>query len=528
VANTIYGYSVKASFLTDQSLADSNFDTGYRNSAPNAALEASPASGNPPLTVNFDASGSADPDGGSITLYEWDFDGDGTYDFNGTSPTAQHIYDKQGTITAMVRVTDDESSTATATKQISVSGWAHTWGASSNEVLRATAIDNAGVVYAIGDMDDGTQSDVLLVKYDASGALVWHKTWGDNGANDHATSLVVDFAGNIFIGGYTDSYGEGAEDMLLLKYNSSGVLLWQKVWGGSNNERAYAVAAGGTGDVFLVGYSNGFGSGNDDVVVVQFTGGGSVILQKVWDGGGNERATCAVNDASTLYIGGYTSSFGAGGEDTLLLTLDNLGNVQWQKVWGGASNDRALAIKLYGTDLYLAGSTASYGAGGSDGLLLKYDSAGVLQWQKTWGGAADDSLASLTLDTGGNVFLAGESSSVNPGNVHAAVLKLDSAGAFIYDKAWHSGATSRANSLALNFAGILVLAGQAVNSSGGVWSTPGETAADITGSTSNVTGALTNISGVMANITSTESSPTGTLDAGGGGTDSLVLKLGPS
>jgi hypothetical protein len=81
--------------------------------------------------------------------------------------------------------------------------------------------------------------------------------------------------------------------------------------------------------------------------------------------------------------------------------------------------------------------------------------------------------------------------------------------------------------VALNFAGALVLAGQSVNSFGGVWSIPGETLADVTGSISDVSGVPTSVSGVMADVTSTENSPAGVLDAGGGGMDSLVLKLGP-
>jgi hypothetical protein len=527
LANQVYNYHATATYLTDESLTYSNDDTGYRNTPPLVDLQATPASGNPPLIVDFDASGSSDPDGGSIALYEWDFDGDGTYDFNGASPTVQHVYDKQGVFTAGLRITDNENSTATATKQISVSGWAHSWGTSAGEILRATALDISGQIFAVGDEDDGTQSDVLLVKYDTNGSLVWHKTWGDNGANDHATSLAVDFAGNVFIAGFTDSYGEGGEDMLLLKYNSSGTLLWQKTWGEASNERALGITAGGTGDVFLVGFSNSFSMAGSDVAIVQFSGGGSVTLQKVWDGGSIESATCAISDASSLYIGGYTDSFGAGASDALLLSLDNLGNLQLQKVWGGSGEDRALAIELSGTDVYLSGSTASYGAGGVDGLLLKYTTAGGLLWQKTWGGTADETLASLALDSGGNVFLAGESGSVNPGDVYAALLKLDNTGAFMYDKAWHSGTTSRALGLVLNFAGSAVLAGQAVNSASGVWSVPGEALADVTGTGSDVTGTLSNVSGVMADVTGTEDSPAGTVDTGGGSFDSLVLKLGP-
>ncbi len=76
---------------------------------PIADLTADKTQGLPTLTVNFDASGSFDPDGGSIVKFEWDFDGDGTYDLDsGSDPTVQHVYGDAGTYEATVRVTDDE------------------------------------------------------------------------------------------------------------------------------------------------------------------------------------------------------------------------------------------------------------------------------------------------------------------------------------------------------------------------------------------------------------------------------------
>lgn len=85
--------------------------SGFRipGSQPIADLNADKTIGLPPLTVNFDASGSSDPDGGDIVKFEWDFDGDGNYDLDsGDVSTVQHIYSTPGIYTVTVRVTDDE------------------------------------------------------------------------------------------------------------------------------------------------------------------------------------------------------------------------------------------------------------------------------------------------------------------------------------------------------------------------------------------------------------------------------------
>jgi PKD repeat protein len=91
-----------------------------RGDAPTADLQASPISGNPPLNVSFNASGSTDPDG-PIAKYEWDWQGDGVFDYDsGATPTASHSYAQDGIYAATVRVTDQSGLTARASATIAV------------------------------------------------------------------------------------------------------------------------------------------------------------------------------------------------------------------------------------------------------------------------------------------------------------------------------------------------------------------------------------------------------------------------
>lgn len=91
------------------------------NQPPVADLTADPTGGEPPLVVDFDASGSYDPDG-SITLVEWDFDGNGTFETDtGTNLTTQHTYSEMGEYDAAVRVFDDHNVSATDSVHITVS-----------------------------------------------------------------------------------------------------------------------------------------------------------------------------------------------------------------------------------------------------------------------------------------------------------------------------------------------------------------------------------------------------------------------
>jgi glucose/arabinose dehydrogenase len=88
------------------------------NQSPTASIAANPTTGSAPLTVQFDGTGSADPEGGALT-YAWDLDGDGSYD-DGTAQQVSFTYNTPGTYTAGLRVTDPQGASGTASVTITV------------------------------------------------------------------------------------------------------------------------------------------------------------------------------------------------------------------------------------------------------------------------------------------------------------------------------------------------------------------------------------------------------------------------
>ena len=112
--------------------------------------------------------------------------------------------------------------------------WAHTWGGASADSVSGIAVDPAsGAIYATGSTSSFGAGgvDVLLLKYDSSGSLVWSRTWGGPG-NESGNSVAVDGLGNVYVVGSTDSFGAGWYDALILKFDRSGNLLWSRTWGG--------------------------------------------------------------------------------------------------------------------------------------------------------------------------------------------------------------------------------------------------------------------------------------------------------
>jgi PKD repeat protein len=111
------------------------------NQAPIAVAGANPTTGNAPLTVQFDGSGSSDPDAGDTLSYAWDLDGDGQYD-DSTQVGPSYTYTSTGTFVASLRVTDSQGASATAAVTINVGNTAPT------ATITAPA---AGTTWRVGD-----------------------------------------------------------------------------------------------------------------------------------------------------------------------------------------------------------------------------------------------------------------------------------------------------------------------------------------------------------------------------------------
>lgn len=121
-------------------------------------------------TINFDASGSYDLDG-TIVLYEWDWESDGTYDFASTEPTASHTYSVPGTYTVTLKVTDNDGQTDTAedTKTILTEEDVHDVEAVSQTVTENTVLpgDMVDIYVTVHNPGDFTESFDLTCYYDS-------------------------------------------------------------------------------------------------------------------------------------------------------------------------------------------------------------------------------------------------------------------------------------------------------------------------------------------------------------------------
>jgi uncharacterized delta-60 repeat protein len=264
----------------------------------------------------------------------------------------------------------------------------------------------------------------------------WAKTYG--GPNwDEAYSIQQTTDGGYIVAGRTHSFGAGYADIWVLKLDPNGDVQWQKTYGGPDWDTAYSIQQTSDGGYIVAGMTESFGAGYADIWVLKLDSNGDVQWQKTYGGPGNDGAYSIRQTADGGYIVSGEYSFGAGYVDIWVLKLDSNGNVQWQKTYGGPDWDTAYSIQQTSDGGYIvAGWTASFGAGVSDLWVLKLDPNGNIQWQKTYGGSANDRAESIQQTTDGGYIVAGWTYSFGAGNFDMWVLKLDQNGNIQWQKTY--------------------------------------------------------------------------------------------
>ena len=256
-----------------------------------------------------------------------------------------------------------------------------TLGGSDNEFGESVAIDSADNAYVLGRTDStgAGSNDFLLAKYDSSGSIQWQRTLG-GASSDVGYSVAIDSADNVYVFGYTDSTGAGNYDFLLAKYNSSGSIQWQRTLGGLDGETGYSVAIDSADNVYVFGYTDSTGEGSNDFLLAKYNSSGSIQWQRVLGGFSSDIGeSVAIDSADNVYVLGRTSSTGAGFSDFLLAKYDSSGTIQWQRVLGGAGDESAHSVAIDSADnVYVFGITGSTGEGSNDFLLGVFPNDGSL------------------------------------------------------------------------------------------------------------------------------------------------------
>ncbi|MFX0026846.1 MAG: hypothetical protein ACFE8M_10555 [Candidatus Hermodarchaeota archaeon] len=291
--------------------------------------------------------------------------------------------------------------------------WTRTWGYNSttHNVCVRIASDSAGNIYLGGrTFFLTTNYDMALVKFDSSGNYQWNRTWDWLGDDpDMGYGVAVDSMDNIYLAGYSENWTTSYQGvyLTLLKYSSSGVLLWNQMWG-DPTAQGWAVAVDSLDNVY-VGAIIPTG-----VALVKFDSSGNYQWNRTAGFTSAEVGYLAVDSSDNIYITGGTYT-GGYGPNVFLLKYDSLGNFQWSQIWdGGGTPEVGYGVAIDSLDnIYVAGVieqglllNGSY-IPNSNTLLLKYDNSGSLQWNRTWDGGKNENGRVVAVDSSDDIYVGG-------------------------------------------------------------------------------------------------------------------------
>ena len=233
---------------------------------------------------------------------------------------------------------------------------------------------------AVGTLNNSLKGESLVDKPLDGG---WTKTFGGSDW-DFGDCVQQTSDGGYIITADTKSYGAGGLDIWLIKTDADGVEEWNKTFGGSALDWP------------------------------------DFILQTI-DGG--------------FIISGETYSYGAGGSDAWLIKTDTDGNKIWDKTYGGTGFERARTVWNTTDGGYIiGGSTSSFGAGDSDYWLIKTDSNGIEQWNKTFGGTGPDDCWAMRPVDGGYILVGFVLPTKIFDKAYCWLVKTDADGNKLWDK----------------------------------------------------------------------------------------------
>lgn len=277
----------------------------------------------------------------------------------------------------------------------------------------------------------------------------WANRYGGNNV-DIPFSIKYTADGGTVVAGYTDSkdgdvtFQPNREywDLWVVKLDRCGVIQWEKSFGGSNYESARDIVQTTDGGYIVAGETNstdggvvaGYG-GTKDIWVLKLSTNGNLLWQKRYGGSGLDVANHIhlLSDGSFYLLASSSSNDGnisgnhgtAGYTDGVIMKLDGGGNLQWSKCFGGSKNEEFFDMQVINGRTYIAGFANSTDGDippqqkNYDVWLLALDANGNKIYSKVYGGSQNDVAYAMTKGNDGSLTLAGYTTS-NDGDVSGA------------------------------------------------------------------------------------------------------------
>lgn len=305
--------------------------------------------------------------------------------------------------------------------------------------------------------------------------------------NESGQSVIATSDGGFAVLGYSQSMDGDllnksniSYDFWLIKYNFNGEQEWQKVYGGSSDDRGYDIILSNDNNMVIFGSSKSAdgdvssNAGSNDFWIAKISNSGAIIWEKSlgYSGSDNGYSVIQTIDNGYLLLGvlDVTASDGEGnnrissyrhaGGDYWAVKLDTNGVLEWSRYFGGNFTDTSYAAcETQGGDYIIIGSSdsndidISNNKGTYDFWIIKISSEGNLIWEKSYGGSEIDEALDITPTTDGNFIVCGNTRSnnidvnLNNGAADIWILKITPNGEILWEKTYGGNSFEAAKSV---------------------------------------------------------------------------------
>jgi outer membrane protein assembly factor BamB len=301
--------------------------------------------------------------------------------------------------------------------------WSAAYNDSSNKLnmIQDIGYDASGNVYVTGTT---SMSEIVIIKYNALGDVQWSNPVESGIPN----AMAVDSSGNVYIAGQSSTGTANLFAGKILKYNTSGTVKWTIPFQGTKStggNLARDILVDSSGNVYVLGEVVNNNT-ETDYIIIKYNSLGTEIWKRTYNSSGNANDLCgdlAIDSSGNVYATGSSGT----------LKYNASGSLQW-----------TVETSIFGRSLGIDSSSNIYifsilgSTSGNTFNLFKYNSAGVKQWSSlhpnSYGG--NEIPSDMAVDNSGNVYLTGGlKGGSNPGIL---TVKFDNAGVFQWDTVFYA------------------------------------------------------------------------------------------
>lgn len=300
------------------------------------------------------------------------------------------------------------------------------WGRCVKEISSTGGIIWAGQTnntYSTGG------NDGYFVKTDYDLNIIWTRVIGTGG--DERINDIIETSDGFIGVGYTTIGSAGGYDILVVKINNTGVIQWTKTIGYAGNDEGNGIIKTSDGNVAICGNS----AGNTDGYFAKINNAtGAIIAERRINTSNILTLNSIIETLDGGFLMGGTNRV-AGDQQFQLIKLTSAYSLDWERQWGGGSGDYInFVLENSANDYTVGGFSYSYGAGGSDGYLLRFTWSGspTVTWVNAYGTSDNNTFKDGVL--GSYVMTGITTKSGDPSNDELFIAKINTNGSINYMK----------------------------------------------------------------------------------------------